>query len=107
MNLNNSPTIEQLAALVAECDDGAGHHVLWVDRDGDVHISTVPKHLSPVGFEQATPEMKLRNETFAQGNDYVGPNAAKDERLISDLLKSLKRAWAEHKNHPGVDYIDY
>ena len=38
MNLNDNPTKEQLADLLRPCDDRLDH-VLWVGRDGVVHIT--------------------------------------------------------------------
>jgi hypothetical protein len=38
MNLNDSPTIEQLTELLASVDDNSADHVLWVGVDGEVHI---------------------------------------------------------------------
>lgn len=72
MNMNKNPTVEELRALVRACDDLASHHVLWVEKNGDVHLSEVPKDRTPVGFQEDLPDMQLRYETFEAGNDYVG-----------------------------------
>lgn len=60
MNMNKSPTKEQLRALISACNDTAGHHVLWVSKNGNVFINTVPDDLSPAGFEYLKPEMQMR-----------------------------------------------
>jgi hypothetical protein len=39
MNMNHNPTREELAALVGACNDTADHHVLWVAKDGEVHVT--------------------------------------------------------------------
>lgn len=106
MNLENNPTIEQLRELVRQCDDRAGHHVVWVSKAGDVQISMVLEDQSPVEFESARPEMQLRLETFQRGNEYVGPDAAVDEEWISELFENLKNAWRETKGKQEVAYID-
>src|SRR5262245_45076762 len=46
MNLNASPTTEQLQQLLAQHDDRAGDHILWVDDKGDVHLSQTPRNLT-------------------------------------------------------------
>jgi hypothetical protein len=66
MNMNHNPTRAELKRLFAGADDDAGHHVLWVDRAGEVHISVVPDHLTPIGFASATPTMKMRHETLGR-----------------------------------------
>ena len=106
MNLDNNPTIQQLRELIKKCDDQAGHHVLWVAKSGDVRVSRVPKDKTPVGFEQAEPEMQLRYETFQAGNDYVGPEAAEDENWIKELFEALVTEWPKVKGKPAVEYVD-
>jgi hypothetical protein len=43
MNLNSSSTKSQLEALIAACDDSAGHHVVWVGNNGNVNIDAIPQ----------------------------------------------------------------
>jgi hypothetical protein len=106
MNLEKNPTVEGLRELIKSCNDRAGHHVLWVAKNGDVRISRVPKDKSPVGFEDAQPDMQLRYETFEAGNDYVGPEAAKDDAWIGQLYDALVNEWPKAKIKPMVEYID-
>jgi hypothetical protein len=106
MNLEKNPTVEELRDLLRKCDDQAGHHVLWVAKNGDVHVSRVPKDETPVGFQEAVPEMQLRYETFEAGNEYVGPDAAEDEGWVKQLFDALVREWPEARGKPIVDYVD-
>ena len=106
MNLNDSPTVGQLKQLFRMCNDSDGHHVLWVARNGEVHISLVPDELTPVGFEESKSNMQMRYETFCIGNDYVGESAAQDERLMSSIFASLVKEWPDAKGSADVDYID-
>lgn len=103
MNLTTNPTIQQLSALLSPCDDTAGHHVLWVSKSGDVNI-TLLSNLSPIGFEQSTPSMALRYETFNAGNGYVGQDAAADLNYLHRILNDLVERWNNYSGH-GVDYI--
>ena len=41
MNLNDNPTIEQFHDLLMQHDDRAGHHALWVRKDGEVMLMYV------------------------------------------------------------------
>lgn len=106
MNLDNNPTIEELRELIKRCDDQAGHHVLWVTKNGDVHVSRFPKDKPPIGFEEAEPEMQLRYETFEAGNEYVGPEAAEDESWLKELFDALVNEWPNAKGKPTVEFVD-
>lgn len=105
MNLNQAPSIEQLKSLLAACDDDVGHHILWVKKTGDVHISVLPENLTPAGFEETNPEMALRYETFQCGNGYVGVDAASDDDFVTDLFNRLTSKWSSGKQTQGVIYV--
>lgn len=105
MNLNSSPTKSQLEALIAACDDSAGHHVVWVDNTGNVHIDVVPQGLTPIGFEQSKPRMIMRYETFSCGTDYVGPSAAKDSKHVAEIFESLVSEWPVAQTRSKVTYL--
>jgi hypothetical protein len=109
MNLENKPSLIQFKELVASCDDNAGHHVLWASISGGVEfgVLTPELDLSPIGFENSTPSMKLRFETYSRGNGYVGFEAAKDSEYIERLYKALLAKWGERSSGARVDYIDY
>lgn len=106
MNLNSSPTLAQMQALTSQADDEAGDHILWVDLDGDVHLSLLPEDLGPIGFESQQPTMRLRYETCGQGNGYVGSEAARDVALMNRQLKSLEKEWANRKPTGPSEYVD-
>jgi hypothetical protein len=106
MNLDNHPTVEELRDLLRRCDDRAGHHVLWVAKNGDVHVSRVPKGKMPVGFQEVEPEMQLRYETFEAGNEYVGPEAAEDESWVKQLFDALVKEWPKAKGKTTVECVD-
>src|SRR6266852_2798405 len=106
MNLNHSPTKAQLRALLAQGNDRAGNHVLWVAKNGDVHLETVANDLPPAGIGNGHPEMQLRYETFLKGNEYVGPQAAQEEEWVSQLFESLVREWPKVKGKNEVGCLN-
>ena len=106
MNMNKNPKVEELRELIRACDDLAGHHVLWIAKNGDVHVSRVPKDKTPVGFQEAQPDVQLRYETFEAGNEYVGPEAAKDDSWIKQLFDALTKEWPKAKGKPEAECID-
>lgn len=105
MNLNSNPTLDQIKALVAACDDDAGHHCMWVGSDGEVHIDLAPD--GPLALEEATPSMKLRFETFCEGNGYVGVAAAADDQHVRSLFNALVHQWPSARDRNVVSYCDY
>ena len=106
MNLNNNPTTGQLAALLHKCDDNSAHHVMWVNKSGEVFISPLAGDLSPVGFEKSTPDMCMRYETCQCGNKYVGPSAAEDAGYVNRMFNSLVKEWEWASKIQDVAYID-
>ena len=106
MNLEQNPTLDELRELIEPCDDLSGHHVLWVAKNGDVRVTRLTKDLTPVGFQEATPDMQLRYETFQAGNDYVGPEAALDDDWLKELLEAIGEKWHQAKGKPVVEYCD-
>lgn len=90
MNLKQNPTKEQLKSLIASKNDKAGHHMIWVSFDGDVSIDMIPDDLSPNGFAKLLENrMQFRFETLHVDNDYVGPQAAKDQDWVDRVYTAL------------------
>jgi hypothetical protein len=97
MNIQN-PDIDALRKLIADADDTAGHHIVWLDLDGNVHVSLLVDEF-PIEWEKRNENRyKFRLESFAQGNGYVGPEAAKDERHLKAMMAQLKHGWTM----PGI-----
>ncbi|ABB24681.1 hypothetical protein [Pelodictyon luteolum] len=106
MNLNVFSSLAELQELFAVCNDNAGHHILWVDLQGEVRLDKVPDDLSPIGFKRACPDMKMRMVTFQKGNDYVGENAARDESFMRSVYDALLNNWETAKGYEGVLYVE-
>ena len=104
MNMKDSPTAAQLTELLANADDDAGHHILWVSKDGEVNLTRLPDDLTPGGWhEQNDAVVQFRFETYELGNDYVGKDAASDPEYVSKLLRDLMKHWEQ-----GTEgYVDY
>jgi hypothetical protein len=105
MNLDRNPTKEQLQALLAHCDDTAGHHVLWVANNGDVAIATLPRNWPPAEWQASPLDVRLRYETFLAGNGYVGPEAAEDDGWVGELFDRLTKEWTRVKGTSELELI--
>ena len=106
MNLENNPTVDDLRTLLSVQNDDAGHHIVWVDASGNVHVDTVPDDDSPVGFARSLPNVKLRLETLQAGNGYTGPEAAKDDDWVKRLFNGLVENWPSAKTAKTPCYRD-
>jgi hypothetical protein len=108
LNLNNNPTKEQFFALLEQHDDGAGHHVLWVRKDGEVMLTCLPR--SNPRKELPTHEhrdMRLRYDTFPVGYGFVGPRSDDDDGwFMGELFKNMLAHWTTLKSVTGVKHIN-
>jgi len=103
MNLATNPSIEDLIILVSQFHDDESDHIIWVDKDGDVHITPLSEDLTPAGWTTQNSELiKFRLETLMEGNGYVGIDASQDDSWINRLYKALITNW--EKDSQG--YID-
>lgn len=93
MNMNNDPKREELAALIRNCDDTAGAHILWVDRLGEVRITLIKNETPASWVKRMDDKIKFRYESYGANNDYVGDNAANDIEYVSSLYNELLKDW--------------
>jgi hypothetical protein len=107
MNLNQTPTKDQLKALLSAAHDDDDHHILWVDISGEVRVTPLGDEITPAGWEGKQPSTALRYETFVAGNGYVGADAAADDSHVDRLYRSLVSEWADRKPADGARYIDH
>lgn len=52
MNINDSPTANQLRTLVAHMDGQAEHHIGSIDKSGVVHVDPLGVDIGPIAFEK-------------------------------------------------------
>lgn len=106
MNLDRDPTVGQLRDLIQQGDDRAGHHVVWVKKNGEVVLSRIPKGQKPIWAEQEHPDMQMCTEVFRIGNEYVGPEAAADNEWVTELFNRLLLEWPQAKQGTEVVHLD-
>ena len=107
MNLNETPTRDQLRALLADADDEAGHHILWVDTNGKVNLTLLDDLVVLTKFSTAYPSVRLRFEAYCAGNGYVGLEAANDDEHVDLCFSRLCAAWQNADGaRPGEIFVD-
>lgn len=106
MKLSHNPTVEELRELIHQGEDGSGNHILWVKKNGEVKLSRIDGNESAAQFLKKHPDMRLRFEMFEAGNEYVGPEAARDDQWMAELYERLLTAWAKAKGNKQVEVVD-
>lgn len=107
MNMTKSPTLKQLHALVAKCNDNAGDHLIWVQRDGPVHVSQLAEGETPVTFEYGHRwEICFHYGVLARGRGYVGPDVLITDRHLARVFGSMLREWESRKGTGKAELID-
>jgi len=105
MNLNRNPNLDDLRSLIATADDRAGHHVLWVDDQAEVHLTKLKRYPIPE-FPDNGQRVKLRVQTFPCAKEYVGPQTAGDNEWMNLLYDGLVKKWYKLNGTPGYLEIE-
>jgi hypothetical protein len=95
LTLPGALTHESVRDLIASASDST-HTQLRVTAAGIAFISSV--HFGA----ECIDGLAFRLETWNQGADYVGPNAAKDHDFVNRIYNVLKNNWP----NPSSTYID-
>ncbi|AZF63107.1 MULTISPECIES: hypothetical protein [Pseudomonas] len=106
MNLNNQPTIDELAEMFAAQKDTLDDHILWVEKSGQVHIDCVAPHTLEEEFDKNNRNLAARLKMYRRGQGYVGKKAAADQNFIEQVFDTLNNAWASFKDSSNVKVID-
>ena len=106
MNLNNQPTIEQLAEMFAAQKDTLDDHILWIGKSGEVQIDCLAPHTEEAEFDRNNRELAARLKMYRRGQGYVGKKAAADRNFIEQVFDTLNNALASFKDSSQVKVID-
>ncbi|MGY2291271.1 hypothetical protein ACW9H6_15750 [Pseudomonas sp. SDO528_S397] len=106
MNLNNQPTIDELAEMFAAQKDTLDDHILWVGKSGQVHIDCVAPHTLEADFDKNNHELAARLKMYRRGQGYVGKRAAADHQFIEQVFDTLNHAWRSFKDNSRVNVVD-
>ena len=106
MNLNNQPTINELAEMFAAQKDTLDDHILWVGKSGEVKLDCLAPHTEEAEFDRNNRELAARLKMYRRGQGYVGKKAAADRNFIEQVFDTLNNAWASFKDNSQVKVID-
>ena len=106
MNLNDKPTIDQLAQLFAARKDSLDDHLLWLSQTGEVRLDRLPPNSVEDQFEADLPTMRARFKVYRRGQGYVGKKAAADTEFVGRVLQTLQQEWPAARERQAVKVID-
>ena len=106
MNLNNQPTIDELARMFAAQKDKHDSHILWIAKSGQVHIDCLSPHAHEEEFDKNNQDLLARLKMYRRGQGYVGKKAAADRDFIGRVFDTLKNEWQSLQNKSEVRVID-
>lgn len=92
-NLANEPVVDDLRTLLSAQDDNAGHHVLWVTREGDVRIQCLSRGYTPAMWGNDHEGEYVFTMSYRAGGGDMGPQAAEDDAYVLRLFADLMRRW--------------
>ena len=75
MNLNNQPTIDELAHLFAAQKDSHDSHILWISKSGQVHIDCLSTHADEAEFDKNNQNLLAGGYFNIVGNPRFGQHS--------------------------------
>ena len=102
MNLNNQPTVNELARLFAAQKDTLNDHILWISDAGDVRIDAVTSCKEETRFEEERPQMRAHLKMSRRGQGYVGKKAAADSDYMARVLQTLTLTWEKAQTEQSL-----
>lgn len=106
MNLNKHPTVDELAQLFAARKDSLDNHILWVCKEGEVHIEPLACGTREEEFHEHRPSMRARLRMYRRGQGYVGKKAAADKVFMTRVLQTLRSEWVAIGQQSQVRVVD-
>jgi hypothetical protein len=94
MNLKQNPEVSQLKELISDCDDDNFNHIIWVSKNGAVHIyaTTLSNPISAFENEHGK-NLQFWKGMYNMGDHYFGIEASNDSKYIQDLYDNLVKHW--------------
>lgn|GEM_PF-110503 len=106
LNLNDQPTIEQLAQLFAARKDSQDDHLLWLSHTGEVRLDRLQPNSHEAEFEAHLPSMRARFKVYRRGQGFVGRKAAADTQFVGRVLQTLQQEWPAARERDAVKVIE-
>lgn len=104
MNLAGNPSFEDLRAMFFTSQNNGFRQVLWVSKEGDVHLEPLHPGLGVHHFDlRHAGDVKFRSEPFDCVESGASPRAAGSDDLMKLVHARLVKHWRD--NYSGSAYI--
>lgn len=94
MNLNQHPTLGQLIQIIGGVDDNQDSHILYVNKNGDVHLDVFRADTAFWAGYSDENNLQFVLDTFMIGKGYTGQQAILDAEWMEEVFSELKEHWA-------------
>lgn len=95
MNLDYYPTLVQLCQLVGSVDDDQDSHLLFVTKDGEVHLSPLRADTAAGALYADEDTLQFVLDSFMIAKGYLGWQATQDPEWMEELFSELVLHWSE------------
>jgi hypothetical protein len=94
MNLKSNPEVSQLKELIGKCDDENSNHIIWIAKNGSVHIYATTLSNPIHEFENENGKnLQFWKGVYFMGDLYFGIEASNDSKYLQDLYDNLIKNW--------------
>lgn len=106
MNLNDKPTVDQLAELFAARKDSLDDHLLWISQTGEVRLDRLPPNSLEDEFAAHLPSTCASFRVYRRGQGFVGKKAAADTEFVGRVLETLQQEWPAARERQAAKAIE-
>ena len=100
MRFPSQASIKYLKALIATGNDNEGNHLVWLAKNGEVHLTCMdPEKPIVLGPDEVFVCVYV-HDTLVRGGGWVGPEAAADPAWMAELHSQLTYRWKRYKSPP-------
>jgi hypothetical protein len=100
MRFPSHASIKDLKALIAAGKDNQGPHLVWLAKDGEVHLTCMDSEKPIVLMPDEVFRCVYVHDTLVCGGGWVGPEAAADPSWMAELHRQLTFRWKRYKSPP-------
>ncbi len=100
MRFPSQASIKHLKALIATGNDNQGPHLVWLAKNGEVHLTWMDSEKPIVLGPYEAFRCVYVHDILVRGGGWVGPEAAADPSWMAELHAQLTYRWKRYKSPP-------
>lgn len=100
MRFPSQASVKHLKALIATGNDNQGPNLVWLAKNGEVHLTCMDSENPIVLGPDDVFRCVYVHDTLVRGGGWVGPEAAADPSWMAELHAQLTYRWKRYKSPP-------